>query len=110
MIVIEARGGVPADLYDEITRLQSALDALRHIADGSVPTERELGGSPLVDPWALAMRPAPCLVGGLHGHPNLSGPSVCTSELLVLAPDLGWARTRSRFYRLGRPAGMDHAS
>jgi hypothetical protein len=44
-------------------------------------------------------------VGRMTGHPTCVGSLSITSGLWVLAPEFGWARTLSRFYRLGRPHG-----
>ena len=52
----------------------------------------------------------PCLLGDIQGHPLLRGPRIETSELWAFAPELGWARTMSRFYRLGRPHGTEDVS
>jgi hypothetical protein len=68
---------------------------------------------------ALALAPAPLLVdwrfmltwagvslaGFVAGHPLRGSRHIATSPLWVLDPDLGWARTLSRFYKLGVPAG-----
>lgn len=48
------------------------------------------------------MRSSCCLAGEVSGHPQLHG-SITTSALIVLDPGLTWARTMSRFYRLGSP-------
>ncbi len=47
------------------------------------------------------------LCGAVAGHPILSGTGrvITTSPLHLLDPVQGWARTYSRLYRLGRPAG-----
>jgi len=46
-----------------------------------------------------------CLAGFAAGHPLLGTKHIATSPVWVLDPGLRWARTLSRFYRLGVPAG-----
>ncbi|WP_428990946.1 DUF6634 family protein [Methylocapsa aurea] len=53
----------------------------------------------------LARRITPALAGAVAGHPALGDRSIVTSDLCALDAAAGWARTSSRFYRLGRPGG-----
>jgi len=54
----------------------------------------------------LIPRMRPALAGATTGHPLLGDcPIIRTSELFAIDADRGWARTYSRFYRLGRPGG-----
>jgi hypothetical protein len=72
---------------------------------GINPTEDELGTAPLLDGWEV-VRDAfdyTILYGRVTGHPILKGPAIRTSPLLKLNLTAGWARTYSRFYRLGAP-------
>ncbi|WP_404823367.1 DUF6634 family protein [Nitratireductor aquimarinus] len=59
--------------------------------------------APILEQWALTCRPAPCLTGLSTGHPRLMGAdrSIITSDLQLLSSDQMWARTTSRWYRLG---------
>ena len=109
MTIIVGHDGAPEDLDDIIGRLEGLAVDLRRIARREAPTSTELGSAPIVDNWMIDARPRPCLVGDLHGHPTLRGPMVRTSEVWAIAPDQGWARTLSRFYRLGRPIGAGGA-
>ena len=73
-----------------------------------MPGVQELEAAPLLDPFAISTRSLPCLprnathcrVGGNGGHPILKGPTVTTSEVWAIAPELGWARIYSRLYPL----------
>lgn len=60
--------------------------------------------APRIDRWsAILHRDAVSLIGRVTGHPHLRpGARAVTSPLLRIAPAAGWARTWSRFYRLGR--------
>jgi hypothetical protein len=60
--------------------------------------------APILDEWRYALRPVPCLVGFSTGHPRLPGDrrSIVTSEIVLIAEEIGWARSLSRWYQLGR--------
>lgn len=69
------------------------------------PTEGEFAAAPFLDKWEV-VRDAfnyTILYGRVTGHPTLRGPAIKTSPLLRLNAAAGWARTFSRFYRLGEP-------
>lgn len=69
------------------------------------PTAEEIKSAPLISNWRLGKRGVPCLLGRVHEHPVLGDrEAVTTSELIALDASVGWARTASRFYRLGFPA------
>ena len=68
-----------------------------------MPTPDELEDAPILDGYAVSETTLCCLVGQQSGHPDLQGKMIQTSELWCMAPELGWARTMTRFYRLGRP-------
>ena len=88
-----------------LTACSLAAD-LQRIADGG-PSPADLRAAPLLDYWRLAHRPEPALIGLVHGHPLLrDGRTTLTSLAVVLDADAGWARTWSRYYRLGRPADL----
>jgi hypothetical protein len=95
---------VRGDVADAIARLERLATDLDRIGSGERPSADDLATAPLLARWRLATRSAPCLVGLCSDHPRLHGPLIYTSELWAIAPKLGWARTWSRFYRLGTPA------
>jgi hypothetical protein len=72
-----------------------------------VPPEDLATDAPLLDRWLVAHRPVACLLGQSTGHPLLPGVNreIVTSDLMLMSRDHEWARTLSRWYRLGRPAG-----
>lgn len=61
---------------------------------------------PQLDFWDLGFRRTCCLTGLSSGHPVLNGNrrEIITSDLIAISEELGWARTRSRWYRLGQRA------
>ena len=82
----------------EIRRALVALEA-----GEAGPSSNDLAVAPLLNDWqAILMRGSCCLAGEVYGHPQFHG-SITTSALIVLDPGLTWARTMSRFYRLGSP-------
>src|SRR5690606_10519798 len=90
----------------ELTRLSGLVSDLAQLGRG-VPVEEIDPHAPLLGNWTQGMRLGPCLLGLATDHPKLPGDrrSIVTSDLLLLSDDGQWARTRSRWYRLGRPAG-----
>ena len=103
MPIIVGRQRIVGDVAGEIARLESLVSDLDHLGSGGMPTAEVLEAAPLLDPWCLGTCMLPCLVGGNTGHPTLRRRFVQTTEIWALAPELGWARTLSRYYRLGRP-------
>lgn len=89
-----------------IEKLRRLASDLSRIRSGKGPTRAEIVGAPVLDWWAIGVRPAPCLIGEAHGHPVLRAHSrIVTSELFAIDTYLGFARTYSRFYKLGVPSG-----
>jgi hypothetical protein len=94
-----------ARLDREISRLTSLLDDLKTIRRDGAPSPEALNMGPTLEGWNLSTRPVPCLAGVYLNHPKIpNGYIGITSELLVINVELGFARTRSRVYRLGEPA------
>ena len=82
-------------------RISRALEDLRRLLHGYVPTADDLAEAPLLDSWSLL---GSNLLGRVSGHPTITDGHRClTSVVLALAADHTWARTVIRFYRLGRP-------
>lgn len=88
----------------EIRMLKSLVDDLERIFQGDYPDEQLLKNSPAITSWKLSKRPATCLEGVLFEHPHLGYivPNGITSELWLMDLDRNYARTFSRFYRLGQ--------
>lgn len=85
-----------------IEKLQALLDDLIAIGEGDLPGQDRLEDAPLIDNWYLATRQIVCLRGEISGHPRLGyAPHGITSDLWLLAPQRRFARTISRYYRLG---------
>jgi hypothetical protein len=83
-------------------KLSALAEDLQRIARGEHPTERVLRDAPILTDWRVSLSPTPHLVGTVVGHPKIDDGRICrTSELITFDPVSGYARTFSRFYRLG---------
>lgn len=90
----------------QLQRFASLVSDMDRIRQG-VSIENLAGDAPLLDRWVFAERPVACLMGYSTGHPVLEGTGrlITTSDLCLIAEDGAWARTLSRWYRLGAPHG-----
>lgn len=78
-----------------------------HAAAEVGPTPSELGEAPIMNCW-FVMRSAQnalTLCGVVSGHPIIRDGFTRTSQLVALPPASGWARSVSRWYRLGTSLG-----
>src|SRR5690348_13323698 len=92
-----------ASLLDSLQRLHSDLS---RIYSGRAPTHDDLDTAPILDAWERGVRLTRCLSGIAFGHPVHSHSRLIqTSELFAIDTSACWARTWSRFYRLGAPRG-----
>lgn len=82
--------------------------ALRAIGAAEAgPDPLELAKAPIIDLWQpmVTQRGSPTLIGYASGHPRFGADTVRTSWLIAINREAGWARTISRFYRLGQSIG-----
>ncbi|WP_074471579.1 DUF6634 family protein [Bosea sp. BIWAKO-01] len=101
-------GGVSSEeratLGREVERLRRLADDLEAVAAGTYTTRLS---APTIDRWWVGTRAERCLIGEVSEHPELPGIGrpIATSGLFFLDAQRGWARTISRWYRLGAPRG-----
>ncbi len=107
MALLIRDGRLVGDVSYEIARLERLTVDLDRLGSGIMPSAEELADAPLLEGYASASRTVQCLVGHCSSHPRLNGPVIVTTDLWVIAPELGWVRTLSRFYRLGMPRGSE---
>ena len=108
-ILNRGRGPFP-HLARMACRYRSLADDLERIARGDHPDEAELRDAPRLSDWRVYIHPVPNLLGIVVGHPEIGDGRLCrTSELITFDPTGGYARTFSRFYRLG-PRATGHAT
>lgn len=94
----------PYDYYQAIEvvqRLRAMCDDVDAVLAGLPPTERLLARAPLLTGWEAAPYEAICLIGQVSGHPLIDDGPLRSSQVYMIDPDQRWARTISRFYRLG---------
>ena len=114
MVTFNLRKQQQGDLFEtELARLSALVTDMEAIRRGVPPESLGNGPAPVLDRWIIAKRAIPCLAGLSSGHPKLAGEQrmIANSDLWLLSDDRSWARTLSRWYRLGRPAGhpADHS-
>jgi hypothetical protein len=86
-------------------RLHDLADELQGIRDGAKPDPEDLADAPRLEEWRTATREVRILAGRVYGHPSIpDGRRITTSDLYAIDRTRTWARTMSRYYRLGSPA------
>jgi hypothetical protein len=88
-------------------RLKALIADLKRLASGWRPDATMLAEAPVIEDWYADHYPGTrnvCLVGKVTGHPVLGDQIVTTSPVVAIDPQYQWARSHSRFYRLGKRA------
>jgi len=82
--------------FDKVLRAIAA-------AEGG-PSDADLAQAPVLSDWKAAISPGGHIMlwGEVTDHPLLGTTSITTSQLIAIDAEAGWARTASRWYRLGR--------
>lgn len=97
----------PKLLY-QAERLERLAADMRRIAAGDWPRAEDLNSAPVMDFWSLGSVTIPTLEGISQGHPRIPAGPTTSTEVWAIDVHAGWARTLSRFYRLGeRQAGFN---
>lgn len=93
------------------TLLRETLSRLAtSIAESATPpAPSALEAAPLLVAWAPVLSMLrPCLMGRVFGHPDHEdGADIQTSPILAFDEERGYARSSSRWYRLGRTIHED---
>ncbi|OMP70328.1 hypothetical protein BV900_19420 [Agrobacterium tumefaciens] len=83
---------------------EALAEHLRRLADDieTLNVRRTNSGDVVaINSWSLAVRAVPCLIGRPVDHPAIADDNTArTSELFYFDPQLGLARSFSRWYRL----------
>ena len=97
-------GHTPTSFSERLRELNIDVERIKA---GNAPSAEELDQAPLLDAWAFTITPVPCLIGTVFSHPlHADRRLVRTTQVMALDVESGrWARTWSRFYRLGIPRG-----
>ena len=99
--------GYAQDHADQGRGAPRLIDLISHLERLSTaqPGAEELRDAPLLDEWSAGVGGDGCarLFGRVTGHPLLrEGARIYTSPYLQVDQSSGWARTWSRFYKLGQ--------
>jgi hypothetical protein len=91
----------------EIERLEGLARDLRRLLDDGPSTAADHPDAPVIHDWRVHPINVICLIEAVSDHPDplvgKRGRTTATSDLWLLDPTRGLARTLSRFYRLGAP-------
>lgn len=77
---------------------------LKAIASGIGPSEADLAAAPILDLYEVTTLSLPSLAGQIDRQSVNPSDSTGGRLLILHAPKLGWAMTRSGYFRLGRSA------
>lgn len=93
--------GIQRGDHEMDENFEEILKAIADVERG--PTDEELSNAPYVNHYRLETigKSAQQIYGRVQDHPTIDDPYVTTTPLFGFDPDEGWARTRSRWYRLG---------
>ncbi len=102
---LDASGtGALKDDRSVAARLRDLSDELDAISEGLRPTPEDLAEAPVLDAWRPDVVLTRVLTGVAAGHPSVGdGRRIATSELWATDGQT-WARTLSRYWKLGSPA------
>ncbi|MFN7090865.1 MAG: DUF6634 family protein [Allorhizobium sp.] len=91
-------------VFDDPRIMLRVLHDLEELQAGKLDTAKILTMAPLLEDHRLVLGWCHAMKGIVTGHPLLpDGDEVVTSQLIYMNPDIGLARTLSRWYRLGTP-------
>ena len=79
-------------------------ERVRHAFMAAIPgpDQAELASAPFFNAWQICHDSRTLfLCGVVESHPKFDSAVISSSPLIALSEDLTWARTVSRFYRLG---------
>ncbi|MBY0254298.1 MAG: hypothetical protein K2X54_23450 [Methylobacterium organophilum] len=102
MSILNRGPGPFPELARKAQKYRALAEDLEVIARGVHPDDATLQNAPYLAEWRVYLLPLPYLLGTVFGHPLIENGHICrTSELVTFDPVAGYARTYSRFYRLG---------
>jgi hypothetical protein len=102
LLVTIANFGIAQSCEGMGGRLRCLADDLDAIAEGRAPDAEILVRAPTLSRWSFFGAPDGVhLMGVVEDHPHAGPGPILTSMIFAIDPSLTWARTLSRFYRLG---------
>jgi hypothetical protein len=108
MVVQFKRAAKQSQGFDRVLlKLDGLVIDMKELRDGTLPEKLAGPDAPILDQWTPMLGNNIFLVGMATGHPKLVGTDrlISTSELFLVSEDKAWARTLSRWYRLGLEVG-----
>ncbi|MBI5131246.1 MAG: hypothetical protein HZA66_17540 [Rhodopseudomonas palustris] len=99
----------PARITTQVSdHLRSLATDCAALGENTAFVTDRLRTAPVLDRYAPVITPLGLrLAGQVTHHPLLGSRRILTSQVWFADPEGHWVRTLSRFYRLGRPAGLD---
>lgn len=97
------RDGTQKSIANEILHTEKLLTDMKRFALKQFPNSRELEMALLLDDYKINVGKFAVLSGLISNNQRSRIKFTSSAELYAIAPTLGWARTRTSFYRLGFP-------
>lgn len=100
-------------LLQEKARCHADMEAGSLVAGARGPHPDELDGAPLMSDWLIVWHPhweRLVLIGAPSGHPTCKGRVTRSSPICGIDAEGRWARTISRWYRLGAKSNLEKFS
>ena len=90
-------------IAQELRRLESLRSDLLSLSLGRIPSLATHADAPILDPWTVVPNLVHCLSGFVNNHPDFPGEERLhrTTPIVCLDQAGGWARSATRWYRLG---------
>jgi len=98
------RIAITADTRSLPDRLRDLADDIESVAAGLGPSAADIAEAPILDAWEYGIIPVRVLRGRVSGHPDIADGRPARTSEVYLTDRMTWARTLSRWYRLGVPA------
>lgn len=90
-----------SELQHRLRAYRSLARDIERVIKGEGPSEADLENAPYLDAWGFVASRDIALFGFARDHPLIEPGPITTSTLCILDPQGNWARTYSRWYRLG---------
>lgn len=109
VVKLRSVGGPDPSLDRMIGKLGSLVSDMEALRTGATPQSLAGPSSPVLDGWRFRLGNNLYMEGMSTGHPKLVGTGrlISTSEVFLVTEDQKFARTLSRWYRLGEPGASE---
>lgn len=93
-----------SEIFRTLYKLDGLTADLREVLAGTGPAPDRILNAPKLEQWSIVPAPFRVLIGNVSGHPKIRDGEIMTSQLFLIEDGKTWARTFSRYYRLGEKA------